>query len=754
MTASPAGLVPTSGPADGARTVSQQFTFQHLAEPWHALLFLGIAGALAWWAWRRYGPAPTGIIGWLARACRVAALIVLLIAIAGPAWRRTVTTDLPYRALVAIDRSASMSRADGPKGAPRIATASELAKRLERLRETNPLLAIEYRGIGGVPGPIGAEELTAGILTAPGASSVLASELDRVVAEGRPDLVIIVSDGRITAGSTLAAAAGHWPSRDMQVAVLTAGTAVIEAELFIDEIVVNREAALNEIEPVIVRLSRRGATSGPVTVTMTVEGEEPVSVVIDPETATADPLVDASVQLTSVEAKLEAVFRREGPAKIRITASAEAGATHLATPPQEIGVQVRERKLTVLMLAHRPFYELRYVREALKRDRTMTVHAYLADGRWRRWGTEGPEVLPFATAELAAYDAVIIGDLGPESLRESDLKSLEKAVRQGAGLVWLMSETGSLAGFTGSPIGDLLPAVIPDAATISRGFLAGAPRRLVRSDTADRLGLLDPGLGDGGVDWARLPALLGAAPLVSVKPAAEVLATDQDGNPLVVAKDYPNGRAILVAVDDTWRWRRGVGDRFLHRFHSQLLRYAASGRRGGDHPWRLFAAPRRAIPGESVTVNLVAAGTTDAAPDSVAVALDGPDGAQRMIRLEPDGKGFSARISAPPPGSWSLAIAAGIDQRLVDPGELKVLPPEDELRDPRLDRPGLEAFAKTTGGQIYDDAARLVAALPRDLRRSDSATIDTGLWDTWWMLVLLVSLFAVEWALRRANRLP
>nr|MBA3709173.1 hypothetical protein [Planctomycetota bacterium] len=147
-------------------------------------------------------------------------------------------------------------------------------------------------------------------------------------------------------------------------------------------------------------------------------------------------------------------------------------------------------------------------------------------------------------------------------------------------------------------------------------------------------------------------------------------------------------------------------------------------------------------------------GSVDSPPDSVAVALNGPDGAQQLVKLEHDGNGFAGRIAAPATGSWSIEVAAGLDQRTVDPGELKVLPPEDELRDPRLDRPGLEAFAKTTGGQVYDDAARLVASLPKDLRRSDSATPETALWDSWWVLATIVTLFACEWALRRANRLP
>jgi len=49
-------------------------------------------------------------------------------------------------------------------------------------------------------------------------------------------------------------------------------------------------------------------------------------------------------------------------------------------------------------------FELRYLREALKRDNTVTIHSYLAldQGRWLRWGdqSQGPSHLPLSSADL------------------------------------------------------------------------------------------------------------------------------------------------------------------------------------------------------------------------------------------------------------------------------------------------------------------------------------------------------------------
>ena len=733
---------------------ASSFILEHAPEPWQALLALVAAAFLAWWGWRRYGPHAAGGAGALARLCRAAGLVALVALIAGPAWRTTTTSHLPGRVLVAIDRSASMARSDwapGPGAArlPRIAAATALATALAKV-EGERGLAVEYHAIGALSGPLDAAALRSGPPPATGASSPLADELERLVAEYRPDHLVVVSDGRVTSGSGLAGLPAAWRGRELGISALATGSDAVEPELAIDEIAVNHEVALDEREPVTVRFSHRALGPGPVTVTLHVEGQEPTRVEVQPEGG------GEAATMHAATARLEASLHQEGPAKLRVVV--EQGKLRRE---QEVAVTVRVRKLKVLMLAHRPLYEMRYLREALKRDKTITLHAYLAEGKWRRWGAGrneaelGPDHLPLSPSELRDYDVVLISDLGPDAFRESELDALEVAVHHGgSGLVWMPGETGALAGFARVKLGALLPVELPDAAAISRGFLGGEPLHLSRTPVAASLGLLDP----GEVEWADLPVLYGSCPVGGLKPGADVLVQDQrkPAQPVVVTSPWFSGRTLFVAVDDTWRWRRNVGDRYLHRFHSQLLRYVASGRRIGNQEWRLFANPRRAASGELLTLSLMPAGpAVENAPESVTVRLTnaGGEGAEQLLRLDREGHGYTARLPAPAPGTWNLAIAAGPDPRSVDTDQLLVLPPADELRDPRLDLAALESLTRGAGGRVFTSPEALVAALP-DLRRSESISVVTGWWDTTWALVLIVGLFAVDWAIRRLNRLP
>ncbi len=726
-------------PADSATAAAAavHHGFLHAPEPWQAALVLAAAAGAAWWAWRRYGPAPAGWAGRIGRGCRAAALALLVLMLAAPAAFTVRTVETPGTAVIAVDTSLSMAAADGEDGEPRIAAAARLA---EALRGSG--LAPTWVRIGGTVAPLDAGDLPG--LTASGASSPLGEDLERVVAGRRPDLLVVVSDFRTTHGTRPEIAAAGWSGRDLRFAGLITGSDRIAPDLWIEEVVANREAALDEREPVRVRIGLRGAT-GAVTVRVAVDG---VPVGSQDLVAEGDP-GDAAKPL-ALAADLQAVFTRAGTSTLSVTV-AGAGMERRA----DLQVTVQARPLSVLILAHRPTYELRYLREALRRDRTVTVHAYLAEGRWRRWAggrdaEAGPETVPVEGAPLAAYDVVVLGDLAADAFRPGQLTAIADAVRkQALGLVWMTGELGAVAGFARTPLGDLIPAETGDAASIARDYLSERAIRLQRTAVAAGQGLLEP----GETPWDRLPSLRGGMRLTgeSVRPGAEVLAEDQDGHPLVVSRAYGAGRAVLLAVDDTWRWRRLVGDLYLHRFHSQLLRHAAAGRRSAGQPWRLQVQPRRAGQGDLVTVTLLPTGPGIEAPTpQAAVRLTGPTG-DRVVTLVREGNGYAGRFAAPAPGLWTLATAGDPP---APPTDLQVTPPVLETKDPRRDLATATALAAGLGGSIHTTVEDLVAHLPKDLSVREDVVTSRGLWDTWLALLVVIGLLAIDWAIRRALRFP
>jgi hypothetical protein len=724
-----------TGLAAGLGATESTLVLERAGAAWHLYLYAALALALAWLAWRRYGPAAAGAWGFLGRCCRVAALVAIVAVLAGPAILTVTSIPIPGKLLLAVDRSASMARPDGPGGAPRLAQADALD------------VALAARGLGERVQRVGLHGSSPGwqgsaSSPADGIASPLAESLGAALTASRAKLAVLVSDARSTGDLDLVAAADSLRRHGTPVWVLLAGGDTVDRELRLVELDGPREAVLGERQTYRAVIATRALRDA-------VKLELRLGSRVLASAEAPQPLGGDGVQSVELRADLAPVFTDEGEQKLTLVARAEGREALL-----ERSIRVIQRRLTVLLLGHRPRYELRYLREALRRDRTITCHAYLADGRWRRWGEDGPDRLPLTPGDLRAYDAIIIGDIPAESLRPSEQEAIEEAVRaRGAGVIWLPGETGAIAGFRGTRLGGLLSAELPDAGTLAAGYLEDRPRRLRRTAAAEARLLLDAG---NSLAWEDLPLLRGAAALGRLRANAVTLAEDDRGAPLVVAAESGAGRSVLIAIDDTWRWRRRVGDTFLHRFHSQLLRWAAGNRLLGRRPWQVEALPRATTPGAPVTLAVVptAPGDPEASlPAEVTLRLSAA-GAERLVRLPRQGsEGWRLRLPAPPLGAWTVSISDGLRSTEVAPTELQVDAPAAEARDPRADRPAAEALAQATGGRVFTDPQALVDALP-ELDRSEERRVRTPLWDQGWILLLIVALLAADWAIRRAHRLP
>ena len=135
---------------------------------------------------------------------------------------------------------------------------------------------------------------------------------------------------------------------------------------------------------------------------------------------------------------------------------------------------------------------------------------------------------------------------------------------------------------------------------------------------------------------------------------------------------------MLVGCDETFRWRRNVGDRVFYRFWGQALRHVArKPAPGGQESW-IEAEPRRVEPGRPVTIDVYAVDESHEPLDqpSVSVAVSGPE-APQTVSLERFGergafsrqldsravgraqRGIRRREAAPWVRAWKWPIRAG-----------------------------------------------------------------------------------------------
>jgi hypothetical protein len=246
--------------------------------------------------------------------------------------------------------------------------------------------------------------------------------------------------------------------------------------------------------------------------------------------------------------------------------------------------------------------------------------------------------------------------------------------------------------------------------------------------------------------------------------------------PLIVRQNYGLGRVLFIGLDSTWRWRYKVGDRYHHRFWSQVLHWAASDK----PPIRFGTGQVVYAPGQDVDLFLrleeeaVQSWPADAQVTARVVRLTGegkPGEAVAVVRLTGDVKDrqLTGRLRDLPAGTYAVELAVSdpaLAARLLGPAArdpkgarraaFAVVPPESvELMDLAADGDQLQRLAGESHGKVLapEDAAELLTLLtPRPAVRVDHP--EYRLWQWWPTLALVLLLLTVEWVGRKLAGLP
>jgi len=749
---------------------------------WAWPLLLVAAVGLTFWAHRLYDradprPAPAAR-RWLT-GLRASALLLLLLALAGPSLLRTRQVTQVPEVVLLIDDSASMDLPDGgPRGETRWARALDLAARLDSvLNRREPAVRVRLLRGNGL-GPVRDLRAADGSVAPPGA---VGTDLAALLREGggrgegeSPQGIVLFTDGHDTEGRAAApgpiAGAGGAGAALLVVGV---GDPAGPPDRFLQDLRYPRTAYVGEEALVEVAIGSRGGAAGrsPVTVRLR-EGERVVAEGEAPA-PTGDGVVTISLPVRPAAPGLTVYDLEIAPLD---------NERYLANNRASLAVDVRRERARLLLLAGRPDWDVRFLAQgavAAGRLRLEVVRGgpgglVLADSA-RAWQP------PRTAAGWRRWDGIVLvgwGGLGADFPWEA----LAAAVREGRGLLVLAADDPASAGLPPA-LSDLLP-VDGRGAVWRDGPLALRPA----ADAAGHplLAGLDGGAGGaGGLAGDRLPPLtrlLAARP----RPAAQVLLTAEPlpgapaggGAPLLAAGRAGEGRVAWFGGRDLWRlafWespRSSLADlpqpgRGLVR---NLLVWTASG--GATNGLSLAGGRQLFDEGERIPIEARAdAGEARGEaggrpPRSVLLrSLDGPAaGRERIFSLEPS-PGDSTRASAVlpplPAGRYELvALAGGAPVPQSPPRAFAVAPQSIEASQTTQDRRGLRALAAATGatflpGETSDAARRLTAAFARRPLASATRTV-SGRWDPlagWPLVLLATALLGAEWALRRRHGL-
>ncbi|MBN2578482.1 MAG: hypothetical protein JXB10_05775 [Pirellulales bacterium] len=577
-----------------------------------------------------------------------------------------------------------------------------------------------------------------------------------------PAAIVLLSDGVNTVGPPLAEAAATAQRRGVPLFCVGLGSETPRRDLVLSDLLVDDVVFVDDAVVFECKLTGVGYQGTKVAVTLRENGRSEVL-------ARTEAAVGADDQPQPVRL----IYRptEVGTFEYVVEVEPPEGETRTDNNRQSRVVQVRKEEIRVLLAHAYPSFEYRYLRNLLARDETIALKTVLQEADLEH-AAQDPlalRVFPERRDELFAFDVVILGDVDPQLLGAAALQNVADFVDQpgkGGALVVIAGPRWMPQAFHDTPLAGLLPfdlsrLRLPDPnQDLSQGFTV----------VPTELGLAMPPmqLGDSPAEtqaiWRNLPPLYWQVEVSALKPAARVLAENTTwapvgGNPLpVFVLQYVGaGKVLFHATDETWRWRRRVGDLYFARYWIQTLRWLCRAKLAEKGQTTVLSTGRREyVSGESVRIRVRFADQRQAPADDrgVQVVIEQPGRPTRRMTLRRTTVGhgtFEGLLSRPAPGSYHAWLAVPAVQGQAPAVDFTVAPPPGEFAHIRLDAPALRQAAKLSGGRCYDfaEAGRLLADLPPGRQVPVETLPPIPLWNRWPVLLLFLGLLTAEWLFRK-----
>lgn len=612
-------------------------------------------------------------------------------------------------------------------------------------------------------------------LSAEGPSTALGSSLEKVLGDMRNEQlagVILLTDGRSNSGDVAASAvAGRLGRKGIKVYAVGVGDPEPRRDLALDDFRAPEVTLAGDVLAGSLVVRAEGYEERrPATVRVYLAGAK-----IAEETGQVGG--DAPEWQVAFSTKVS----RPGKYELKAEIVPDPDEQRLDNNVDTRQVSVIDERIRVLYVEGYPRWEYRYLKNALVRDKHMEVQCLLvsADPEFVQESTPGVVSLRRLPPreELLKYHVVILGDVKPEArdrkgepvFYDGALETIKELVKErAAGLLMLSGALANPRLYATTPLAEVLPVEVEEGGFANGDFRRDFHPRLTREGVQSPLLQLEPSEELNRDLWERrLRGFFWYAQVKRAKPAAHVLGVhptsrNQHGNlPLFAWHRYGAGTCFWIGIDETWRWRAEVGDKYPYRFYGQILRFLSLPSFTRSKRFYITTDKRDYDVGEEVRVTAEVRDEQAATAAKQDVTLEQPNGQTQTLSLaaikgEP-GK-FSSIYKPVQTGRYSLSAQAGerFGADEIATREFEVTLPRLETAEPRMDEEGLKRIASESGGRYLRlDELKTVPADLTELR--ERILVHQGepdeLWDKPWVFALIFGLLLSEWLGRRAARL-
>ncbi|NJK90704.1 MAG: hypothetical protein HC904_02035 [Blastochloris sp.] len=480
------------------------------------------------------------------------------------------------------------------------------------------------------------------------------------------------------------------------------------------------------------------------------------------------------------EQEVEVSFTPEKTGEMTLEAFIEAQPDEAAKDNNSVTnrIQVVDNKIKVLYIEQEPRWDFRYLLAMLQRDRRLEVKCVLLDGDPGLSALpDSPflEKLPDDKGPLFDNQIIILGDVKPEALGETRMKLINEWVEQlSGGLILLSGPKNNPYTYVGTPLEPLFPVELDPQAKPKSPELERypAPTKLLLTPAGEVSPLLS--LSEKPEEnlkiWRSFQGVRWTARVSRAKPSAETLlvdptpekATREGPMPVIAIHSYGGGQVLYFGMDETYRWRHRVGEKYYTRIWGQimqsfslqrLLNASATTQIKTDRP-RYMTGEKAIFSGKiykegyDPLTDPVVPGILTFTPE----AREGqkepvPQKSEFRLQAVPDRPGeYRAELLIKEAGAFSYSILRDANASL----KFEAVDPRLEFIETGMNLKMLEGMAASSDGKVLreEDLDRLPDLLAE---KSGKLTVfkKVDLVFSPWLLLLIVLLFSAEWLMRR-----
>lgn len=433
-------------------------------------------------------------------------------------------------------------------------------------------------------------------------------------------------------------------------------------------------------------------------------------------------------------------------------------------------LRVGRDRVRVLLVAGRPSWDVRFLRDFVKRDGSIDLISFFilrAPSDLTSAPTNELALIPFPTDELfrehlGSFDVVIFQnfDFAPYEM-EPYLPRIRDYVKRGGSFLMIGGDHSfSLGGYVGTPIEEILPVKLPAGGGVVTGSYRAKPNRQLIRHPIVALGP-DPSLTRR--TWQALPPLHGANATAGVKEGAQALLQHPRARlpsgaplPILVVGDAGRGRVAAMMADASWRWRFAsddatVGSDEYELFWDRLVRWLT--RDPLLEPARISTDRDRYGPNAPMIVSglLRDERYRPIANKRVALRIEPADEeAAGVVSAQTDSEGQLRATLRGPAAARAYEVKVAMDGEDLATEVFLVEESGDELADLEVSASELEALAKRTGGRVFLSIDELPALpeLAATTRKAAGLISKQPLLNPFF-LFFTVLILAATWVLRR-----